>query len=442
MLYELGLLAINNLNRARTRLAMTAGGVLVGTTAVILLVALTAGLQLAAEASIGNNSQLTELEVYPNYGFGPPGGGGSETPEEIPTLSPSAVQALWNIPGVAAVIPITYLQSGEINAGRLTGYASIMGVDPRLLPYLGVNVQQGEFTLERGQMLLGPHVGDYFFDPKATNTESFQPERVDLYTTPFKIKLYQYSGPTPSERRIDGNPTGVLTENDRFGSSILMPIQDVLSYNEWITGNEYDPKTFVYDQVIVRATSRETVTSVSNAIREMGYMPSGMGEYINQLNGFFSAMRLILGGVGGIALLVAAFGVANTMTMAILERTKEIGLMKAIGATDRDVLTVFLVEAGLVGLTGGASGVALSYFLQNVVNQALAQAAANGDGQSGGIGSFLPFDTSRIGGQLFVIQPELAIFALVLATAVGLGAGLYPALRAARLPPVLALKSE
>ena len=145
----------------------------------------------------------------------------------------------------------------------------------------------------------------------------------------------------------------------------------------------------------------------------------------------------MLGGVCGFALVVAAFGVANTMTMAILERTREIGLMKAIGATDRDVLTVFLIEAGLVGFAGGLAGVGLSLFLQNAINQSL----ASGTGGGGGV-MFLPVDPAAIGGELVVIPPELIAFALVLATAVGLGAGLFPALRAARLVPVLALKSE
>src|ERR1044071_9212247 len=118
MFYELGMLAIGNLNRARARLAMTAGGVLVGTTAVILLVALTAGLQQAAEASIGSNSQLLELDVSPNYNFRM--SGEQQQPSEIKQLTVEEVNKFWSIPGIAVVIPITNLQSGEINAGKYT----------------------------------------------------------------------------------------------------------------------------------------------------------------------------------------------------------------------------------------------------------------------------------------------------------------------------------
>ncbi len=102
----------------------------------------------------------------------------------------------------------------------------------------------------------------------------------------------------------------------------------------------------------MQATSRETAGEVSDAIRELGFNAGGMGNFLNQINRFFTTMRLVLGGV---ALLVAAFGVANTMTMTILERTCEIGLMKAVGATDRDVLTIFLIEAALVGCRGWVS---------------------------------------------------------------------------------------
>ena len=115
MFYERSPLAIGNLARARARLVMTAGGVLIGTTAVILLIALTFGLQRAAEAGIGSSSALTEIQVYPNYGGGP----GGSTPDEIPQLTVDAVKAFWTIPGVAAVIPMVLGSKGEpLDVGR------------------------------------------------------------------------------------------------------------------------------------------------------------------------------------------------------------------------------------------------------------------------------------------------------------------------------------
>lgn len=209
--------------------------------------------------------------------------------------------------------------------------------------------------------------------------------------------------------------------------------------NGWASGEKIDLTKFTFDQVIVRATSRETVDSVSQAVQDMGYGVGGDATFLDQLNSFFGTMRVMLGAVGGVALLVAAFGVANTMTMSILERTSEIGLMKAVGATDQNVLTIFLIEAGLVGLSGGAAGVLLSLLIQDLVNRALQNMPTDGSGVM-----FLPLDPSQLqaGGGLLIIPLELVLFALVLATGVGLGAGLFPSLRAARLQPVIALKTE
>lgn len=428
MLYELSNLAVSNLARARARLAMTAGGVLVGTAAVVLLIALTIGLQRAAEAGIGENASLTEINVYPSWNR-------NSSPENVPQLTVEAVRSFWQIPGVAAVIPITNFQGGgELQSGDYRGFAQIMGLDPSLLPYLDAEVQQGQLMIAEGQALVGGRVPEFFFDPEA---EEFQPVQVDVFENPPRLRIF--GGPTGQERRVDFDVSGVLAPtNGMFDGSILLPIEQVLDLNEWATGQEFDAETFRFDQVIVRATSRETTNEVSETIRDLGYGTGGLGDFLNQLNSFFGTMRVMLGGVGGVALLVAAFGVANTMTMAILERTREIGLMKAIGATDRDVLTVFLIEAGLVGFVGGLAGVGVSLFLQNLINSAI-QNAPTGEG---GGPMFLPIDPAQIGGELVVIPPELILFALGLATSVGLVAGLFPALRAARLPPVLALKSE
>lgn len=427
MFSELFQLAISNLGRARARLAMTAGGVVVGTTAVILLIAMTLGLQAAAEAGIGNSASLTQIDVYQAW---------NETGAPTPQLNDEAVAALWRIPGVRVVIPYMRLQAGELIAGDYLGYGEVIGIDPRLLPYMGLTAEQGEpmIGLEEGQVIVGANVGQNFYDPD--NTEEYEPILVDLMATPPELRMYNYtSGAT---REIDLVPSAILATTGGYTDYVMyMSIEEVKTWNEWITGQPFDPKTFVYDQITVFATSRETAGEVSEAIRKMGFGAGGMGDYLEQLNNFFVTMRLMLGAVGGVALLVAAFGVANTMMMAILERTKEIGIMKAIGANNETILTLFLLEAGLVGFVGGLVGVLLSKVLQNLINTGI-QNMPQGEG---GI-NFLPIDPSTIGGNLIVIPQELIVFALVLATSVGVVAGLYPAWRAANMPPVLALKQD
>ncbi len=143
-------------------------------------------------------------------------------------------------------------------------------------------------------------------------------------------------------------------------------------------------------------------------------------------------LQIIFGGVGAIALLVAAIGIANTMTMSILERTREIGLMKAIGATNRDVLSIFLGEAAGIGFIGGLGGVLLGWGASAVLNVVALSYFA---GQAASGGGPLPSAAA-------VTPAWLPLFALVFATVVGLLSGLYPALRAATLVPVNALKYE
>jgi putative ABC transport system permease protein len=429
MFGELAQLAIGNLGRARARLFMTAGGVLVGTTAVIMLIALTFGLQRSAEASIGSDSSLTEIQVYPAWD--------RQMDEDVPQLTMDAVRAFWRIPGVAAVIPVAPLQSGgELIAGDYRGWGEVMGIDPSLLPYLGAEIQQGVLSLQPGEAIVGAQVSQNFYDPES---EEWQPITVDVMTTPVQLSVYQYTETSYSQREFDLKIVGQLAPGGFYDYAILMPIQEVLKMNEWATGQKADPDTFTFNQIVVRAESRDVTSDVTKAIRDLGYGAGGIGDYIDQLNNFFVTMRLVLGFVGGVALLVAAFGVANTMMMAILERTKEIGLMKAIGATNRDVLTIFLIEAGLVGLSGGLAGIGLSVFLQKLINNAVSTAP---DPASGGFTAFLPFDTSQLGGNLIVIPGELLALAVILATLVGLGAGLFPAYRAAIMQPVDALKQE
>jgi putative ABC transport system permease protein len=422
---ELFHLALGNLGRSRARLAMTAAGVVVGTTAVILLIAVALGLQEAAEAGIGSDISLTEIDVSQRW---------NESAAPAPTLNDEAIIALRRIEGVRLVIPTLRLQSGRILADNYEAYADIRGIDAALIPYLGWEAASGSLSLDEGMVIVGSRVGEGFYDPD--NIEDYVPVTVDVMSASLELNLSSYT--SGSNRELDLVPSAQLAETGTVSDyMIFMSLDEVKRWNEWITGQEYTPETLVYDQVTVYATSRETAPVVSDAIRELGFTASGMGDYLNQLNAFFVTMRVCLGAIGGVALLVAAFGVANTMMMAILERTHEIGIMKAIGADNESILGLFLLEAGLVGFVGGLVGVLLSKLLQNLINSAL-ENLPSGEG----VINFLPFNASQLGANLIIIPQELIIFALLLATVVGILAGIYPAWRAAKMPPVLALKFD
>jgi putative ABC transport system permease protein len=379
-------------------------------------------LQRSAEEGIGSDTSLTEIRVIASF----------STSENAPQLDDNAVAAFRAIPGVAAVVPLAGFQgNGELFAGDLRNYAPIYGVDPELLAFLGVDLAEGEMSLLPGQVIFGSSVGDYFIDPVS---DEFEPVSIDVINDPPQLNVTSFID--LDSQLIDLSVSGVL-EPGSYENVIFMPLQDVLTLNEWISGQEYDPETFRYEQIVVRATSRETTNAVSAAIGGLGYQTDGIGDFLNELNRFFSTMRLMLGGIGGIALVVAAFGVANTMSMAVLERTKEIGLMKAIGARDRDVLTVFLLEAGLVGLCGGAAGVGLSLLLQSLINQAIQNMSP--DSMSTAL---LPFNPAVLSDTLIIIPPELMTAALVLASLVGVMAGFLPALRASQMSPLEALRQE
>jgi len=427
MLYELASLSIHNLMRARSRLLMTAGGVMIGTTAVVLLIALTIGLQSAAEASIGEDSSLTLITIRSSF----------RRDSSSPTLDLDAVAQLAALPDVAAVIPMLQMSGFvELRAGDLRGSAQIYGIYPGTLSYLGVTTEDGTLTLANDNpygAIVGGSVADTFTSEDA---DTFSSVTVDLQNQSVEMRIYSQG--SSSSRKVPFTINAILAEGSSWDSSILLPIQTVISLNERISGEDIDADDLTFSQIIVQASSRETAADVLQSITDLGYNASGTGSYLSQLNSFFGTLRIVLGGVGGVAMLVAAFGVANTMTMAILERTHEIGLMKAIGATDRAVLTVFLIEAGLVGLVGGAAGLLTSYLLQSVGNQVLANLSA-----SGGLDSFLSIDLSASSGtSLITIPGELASFAVALAALIGICAGLYPAMRAARMTPVLALRAD
>lgn len=407
---------------------MTAGGVMIGTTAIVLLIALTTGLQQAAEAGIGDSASLTQITVRSSF----------RRDDSSPPLDMDAVSEIASLSGVSAVVPVMSLDgSVDLRANGLRGSAQVYGIYPATAAFLGVEAEKGTLTLSSTDpygAIIGASVPENFYDVDA---DTFTATEVDVMAAgDIEMRVYSQGG---SYRSISLNVNAVLAAGSSQDFAIFLPIGTVIDLNERISDTEIDTQDIVYDQLIVQASSRETAGPVLDALTDLGYNASGMGSYLSRINDFFGTMKMMLGGVGGIALLVAAFGVANTMMMAILERTREIGLMKAVGATDKAILTIFLVEAGLVGLIGGTAGLLVCYLFQYAANAALANM-----GNSTDTISFMntTISVSQLGGNLIVIPAKLAAAALGIAACIGVVAGLYPAFRAARMVTVLALRSE
>jgi putative ABC transport system permease protein len=438
--FDLVALIFDNLSRRKGRVLLTAMGVVIGTASVVLLVSLANGMQKSAQRSLSGIGDLTLIYVYPNYG-GEPGGpvmmeksGGPGASSQAKLLTTQTIAELAAIPGVAKVIPREYLQGWTlINFGKLETWGSVQAYDIDDLSIFEWPVAAGSTQVERGTVLVGGWVAKNWFDPQQRPGQPpiDQPEILDQKIR-FTMTKYSQEG-TEIKKVVNLRVVGVLAEaRNEADGSMYVNIQDLTSWNEWFRGQRINRNRDGYEMVYVKADSIDTVLDITDQINQMGYMANTPQTYVQGVNTTFIIMQVTFGGVGAIALLVAAIGIANTMTMAILERTREIGLMKAIGATNRDVLSIFLGEAAGIGFLGGLGGIAFGWLGGQLLNVALlayltSQAAQQG-GPPPGIVVYTPV--------------WLLPFSLLFATLVGLVSGLYPALRAATLMPVLALKYE
>lgn len=182
-----------------------------------------------------------------------------------------------------------------------------------------------------------------------------------------------------------------------------------------------------YGSLTVRVQSSAEVEAVEKAIRDMGFETYSLLDTSRNLRLLFALLDLLLGIFGSLALAVATLGIVNTLVMAILERRREIGVLKALGAADADVKQIFFAEAGVMGLLGGVFGVVLGWFIGRLLTWGT---------------NFYLHRQNLPSVDVSAVPWWLAVGAIAFAVAVSLAAGLYPAARAAKLNPVEALRYE
>lgn len=433
--FDLVSLVIENLGRRKGRVALTAIGVVIGTASVVILVSLGIGLQQNATSRLFGIGDLTQIQISPKYpefeggmDYGPSG------PPVVKKITSETLAEFALIPEVVGVVPTDGLMGGAIlSYNRLEGWANFMGVEADDLNVLGLIAQRGSVALAKGTAVIGPAVANNLYDPRPRPGKE-PPPPPDLLDQSVDIYLLKWDAEgNEIRKKVKIRIVGVLPETGNWtDSNMYMRLDDVTPWNEWFLGQRINRQKDGYNSVTVKVSDAKHTLDVADQIKAMEFNAYTDQTYVQGINSFYSILQVAFGAVGAIALLVAAIGIANTMAMAILERTREIGLMKAVGATNKDVLSVFLGEAAGIGFIGGLGGVVLGWSAGQVINVlALVYMA----GQSASQGMPPP--------SIAVVTPVWLLgFTLLFSVLIGLLSGIYPALQGATLIPINALKYE
>jgi ABC-type lipoprotein release transport system permease subunit len=412
--------ALSNLTRHKARTALTTVGVVVGILTIVTMVSLGIGVQREMGDAF-NSVGLESLRLYPVTeevgGFDLFG-----EPARSKLLTDDLLEELRARDDVVELVPFLRLPSGirlAVRAGGKEAEASPWGPLPVSIP--------GPFEMP-DEILAGaedpPEVGGGAV-LSAGLLADLALEAADpatLLGQEIEIVLYAPRG------EMQAFPLQIAGIIDRERPTVSLALPDRLDLLQWWYN---DPDYLLhrgYDEILVRARTLNDAAQIVDWLSALGYEVQALKTMLDLANRGMIIVQTMLASVGGLALLVASIGIANTMIMAVYERTKEIGVLKAVGAAPGQIRLLFVVEASMIGLLGGVIGTVLGWLLGRGLNWLILR--------------ILEWQDMPMQGTFFVVAWWLVAAALAFATLVGLLAGLYPAARAARLQPLDALRYE
>lgn len=416
-------LITRHMKRRRRRTALTAVGLAVSSASMLLLIAISLGTQQTAKNQFADMAELRQIIVTPNILAS-----NDHNNVKAMILNRKAIQELSTLSGVQAAIPRQegqFFQTIKIGKYTLFGFFYGMGVDD--LAELGYSAEAGTSELKKGMVILSQDVLDSFF----VMTPGFRPFTAqELIGQKFTLKLTRQTSDGKTESKtIHLQIEGVLkTAGGEKGTPALyVALDDVKELNRWINGKQLDINRLGYDSLLILVKDVSQVKTVAERLTALGYTVEANLQMSEGVSSTYALIQIMLGGAGVTALLVAVVTIINTMTTAVLERTREIGLMKALGADQSDVLRLFLGEAILVGLLGGIFGVLSGGVLGWMIDH-FGRSYLVSQGAPQSLSVSLPM-------WLFLVT-------LIMTAMLGGLSGLYPAVKASRLAPIVALKQR
>ncbi len=428
--YDLVRLAASNLWRRKMRTFLTVLGVIIGTACITIMMALGIGNMEQFNELIMQDSDLTQIEVF---------GESNSNSSGVSEQSVHRFKAIENVSSVTGVLSIpAYIVMGKYSAGT-----QVLAVDPEAM---GFSFAEGEVFSDSNEieLVMGSNVGQYFTDGRGTPLVSYNyydegetsdtdidwlSQKLDYYPSWNDGSDIEVTPDNPAPKLYKATVSGVLApaeDNESYNIYISMKAAETLIKENRKLMENQNVSEGTYSSAYVNVDDVANVQAVLDSIKEMGFQAYSPTEWISQMQDQQRQQQSQLIAIGLISLLVSAIGIANTMLASILERKREIGVMKVIGLSISKINVMFLVESAMIGLSGGIIGLIISYVLAAITSI--------GGGEMSLFGMYFEH------GVAMSIPWWLSLGAVAIATFVGIISGIYPAKKAMKMSPLEAIR--
>ncbi len=424
-LKDLAKTSFGNLGRHKARTALSAVGVTVGILTIVTMLSLGVGVQQEV-IRVFQSAGLETVRVRPVTEDQTPFTQFTE-PGRTVLITPALVEEMRKRDDVVKVNAHIYVPRGANTSLRM-GENVVRG-------YVGGTpwLPSEPFTIPP-ELVAGEELTDGAQGEIVVNTSALEAlgysrdEFSDLIGHEIALVL---KAPRGDAQDFPLHLVGIIEAYDDFeqeGPRAYLGTADALSLKAWWYNDPDILEHEGYDALTVKAVSLNDAVQIVDQLQARDFDVESLRTILDTVNKTMVVLQTMLSSIGGLALLVASIGIANTMIMSVYERTREIGILKAVGASPGDIRLLFMAEASLIGLLGGVTGAIGGWLLGLGLNEIIL--------------AYLRWKEIPVTGTFFVVTGWLVALALVFAMVVGLLAGLYPAARAARLDPLEALRYE